>query len=197
MLSPRFFHTTRLIHVYVSSALFFLLIMFSLTGITLNRQWYHAAGAESAALSKPLPAALHPLSHEKSAELVAWITETWHLPAPDSLNFDTEFDEVSLDYQLPAGYAYVTITAGEATVDYKRGSLLGLLNDLHKGRHTGPVWTWVIDLSAGACIAFAITGFVLLLQKRRRRTVTLVCAAIGAATPAFIVWWFVPLMSVT
>ena len=36
------------------------------------------------------------------------------------------------------------------------------LNDLHKGRHTGVVWSWFIDIFAVCCLVFCITGFLIL-----------------------------------
>ena len=36
--------------------------------------------------------------------------------------------------------------------------LLGVLNDLHKGRDTGSKWKWLIDVSALFLVVVAVTG---------------------------------------
>ena len=46
------------------------------------------------------------------------------------------------------------------------------LNDLHKGRDTGPVWYWFIDVFAGVCIVFCLTGLVLLQFHASKRPST-------------------------
>ena len=37
-----------------------------------------------------------------------------------------------------------------------------VINDLHKGRDTGPIWKAIIDVSAGLLLFISITGLVLL-----------------------------------
>ncbi len=48
---------------------------------------------------------------------------------------------------------------GNATFERTDRGLIAVLNDPHKGRHSGPVWALFIDLIAIACVVFAITGF--------------------------------------
>jgi hypothetical protein len=48
------------------------------------------------------------------------------------------------------------------------------LNDLHKGRNSGGLWSFIIDLSAFLMIVFSITGLLLALAQRRiNRTLSL------------------------
>ena len=53
------------------------------------------------------------------------------------------------------------------------------LNDLHKGRHTGPVWSVLIDVTAGLLGVMAVSGIWLLLYVRRRRTSGLWVGLVG------------------
>ena len=39
---------------------------------------------------------------------------------------------------------------------------MAVINDLHKGRDTGPAWAAVIDVSAGLMVVISLTGLVLL-----------------------------------
>ncbi len=49
---------------------------------------------------------------------------------------------------------------------------IAYFNDLHKGRNTGIAWTIFIDVAAAACVFFALTGLVLLWIQARQRTST-------------------------
>ena len=44
------------------------------------------------------------------------------------------------------------------------------MNDLHKGRNTGSVWSVVIDVSAVVLSLVAVSGIWLLLYVKRRRS---------------------------
>ena len=67
--------------------------------------------------------------------------------------------------------AYATIE--RETGDYElTETLLGfiaILNDLHKGRDTGEIWSWVIDISAMILVLSSISGFYLILGLKNRR----------------------------
>jgi len=73
----------------------------------------------------------------------------------------------------------------EDTVAFNRFGIwtLGIayFNDLHKGRNTGLVWKLFIDLVAGACVFFALTGLVLLWIQARQRTSTWPLVSLGVA----------------
>ncbi|MEC8427647.1 MAG: PepSY-associated TM helix domain-containing protein, partial [Pseudomonadota bacterium] len=81
---------------------------------------------------------------------------------------------------------------GTLLIEHKQGSLLALLNDLHKGRHTGPAWSWLIDISAAVISIFAITGMIILLQHKRYRRAGLSAAFAGTLLPCLYYWLYVP-----
>ena len=99
-----------------------------------------------------------------------------------------------LDYPLPAGFAYAELdfTTGELNLDYQTGGFLSLIGDLHKGRYTGEVWSWVIDTSAVLMIIFAITGMIILFQNRKKRLAGIWITVLGIATPLVIYLCWVP-----
>ena len=55
-----------------------------------------------------------------------------------------------------------------------------MLNDLHKGRHTNSVWSWVIDISAIFLTVLSLTGIGLFLYLKRLRVAGLLTALVGA-----------------
>lgn len=57
-----------------------------------------------------------------------------------------------------------------------------VFNDLHKGRHTGSTWSWIIDISAILLVVVAITGLAMQFLLKRRRRSALTLAGIGSAS---------------
>lgn len=194
------FSFARLLHVYTSTSLFVLMILFCLTGITLNHRWYHSDGNQISELSDPLENAileewgLLPDWNPDITKISADIKERYRLDQPYSIDLDDEFKEVVLEYKVPAGFATVSIQAEEniVIVEKESGSLLGILNDLHKGRHSGTAWSWVIDISAALMILFSITGLIILYQGKRFKKWGNLTLAAGLISPLLIYWCFVP-----
>lgn len=191
-----FFSLSRWLHVYTSAALFGLLVFFCITGILLNRGWYGAKG-ETTFEELPMVAELRgPVgsSIPDGEALSSWIEGRYGWSSPSSIDMDLDIGEVIVAYDMPAGFASVTFdfSADAVIVERHQGSVLAILNDLHKGRHSGHVWAWVIDLSAVAMLVFAVTGIILLLQNRRIRKTGLWATALGVLTPIALYLLFVP-----
>lgn len=123
-----------------------------------------------------------------------YIEKQTGLREPRKIDMDLELGEITFDYPLPAGYAFVTVftNGAEVVMEYEKGNLWAILNDLHKGRHTGPYWSWVIDLSAAFMIVFAITGLAILLQVGKRRAMGLILVVSGTLFPWLIYVTLVP-----
>jgi uncharacterized protein len=63
---------------------------------------------------------------------------------------------------------------------------IAYFNDLHKGRHAGKAWSWLIDLLAIACVVFALTGLVILQLHAHHRPLTWPLVAAGLLLPLVI-----------
>lgn len=75
-----------------------------------------------------------------------------------------------MDFKGP-GYnasVFVDVTSEFVEVETTNYGVIALLNDLHKGRNSGEVWKWFIDITALLMIFFVLTGVCLLLPKKRR-----------------------------
>ena len=120
------------------------------------------------------------------------------LSNPKSIDYLPDAGELTLDYPLPAGYAFVTVILEEQLVEvaYKKGSFIGLLNDLHKGRYSGKLWQWLIDISAGFMLLFSITGLVILLQNAKHRRLASWLVIMGTFTPVFLYFIAVPRITI-
>ncbi len=196
--AKRLFSISRWLHIYISTALFSLLLFFSITGITLNHaEW---AGTGSPVIESELklaPALLARLQQQDTAaiaDLQSWLESNTGLAQPRSLDSHWELGEINFDYPLPAGYVFITvfIEDGIALIESKNGSLIGLLNDLHKGRHTGRAWVLLIDISALLICIFAVTGLIILLQHKHYRSAGLIAAVSGTLVPWLLYLWLVP-----
>lgn len=167
-------HTLKLartIHIYVSMALLLLMLFFAFTGITLNHpQWFNADTAESDYQEINLPEHLLPVepltpAWQESAKY--WLNSEFSLSLTEA---EISEDEVAIVQSKPGRYQSLTIDVYEqmAFYEHREYGVIAILNDLHKGRHAGVVWQWVIDISAVLMIIFSLTGAYLLLPQRKK-----------------------------
>ena len=186
---------------WISAALSLIgLLLFAVTGITLN----HAAD---------IPA--EPVTVEQTATLPAPLLERLSAfpkdttdPVPDAVArwasdalkariagrpTETTADEIYVSLPEPGGDGWLTIdrATGEALRERTTRGWVAYLNDLHKGRDTGPVWCWFIDVFAAACIVFAATGFALTWMHARQRPSTWPLLGLGLLIPALIALLFI------
>jgi hypothetical protein len=103
--------------------------------------------------------------------------------------------EVYVALARPGGDAWLSIDRETGAVEHEKTTrgAVSLLNDLHKGRNTGKAWSWFIDIFAGACVIFTVTGLILLQFHARARPLTWPLVAAGLAAPVILVILFVHL----
>jgi hypothetical protein len=190
---------------WISSALCLLgMVMFSVTGITLN----HASQIESrpkvvtreaelpenlqslltAAAAKARPGAAAALP----GEVEQWLSANLPVDLRDRVA-EWSQDEVYVPLPRPGGDAWVRIGLEGGAVEYEstdRG-WISYLNDLHKGRHSGVAWSWFIDVFAVACLLFSITGLLILKMHAPSRPTTWPMVGMGIVVPALLALLFV------
>lgn len=181
---------------WISSAICLIgMLLFAITGITLN----HAASMEGKAQvsqwSGELPADLSDAlsAHDPSdavlpAPLRAWLRAQigQRIPAKAAEWSD---EEVYLSLPRAGGDAWLAIERETGAVEYERTDRgwVALLNDLHKGRHTGTAWSWFLDIFAIACLVFCLTGLVLLKLHAGHRPSTWPMVGAGLLIPLLLV----------
>jgi len=184
---------------WISAALSLVaLLLFSVTGITLN----HAAQIESKPrvvnLKETLPASLlRSLQGERAADAPLpgnvndWLADALDVRAQGRKG-EWSDGEVYVSLPRPGGDAWISIDRETGTIEYERTDRgwIAWLNDLHKGRNTGTAWRWFIDLFAAACLLFALTGLWLLQLHARQRGKTWPLVAAGLLLPLLIVVLF-------
>lgn len=187
----------RRIHIYVSMALLIVTLFFSVTGITLNRPELF----ESSRPNISYKALLIPeqvlfeqpgLFRPDKEELIGYLRERADLGGfASSIDTYTELDngaliqgELSLDFKGP-GYnatVFIDMVTREAEIEITDYGVVALLNDLHKGRNSGDIWKWFIDITALLMVVFVVTGLCLLLPKKKTLIVALRWCLFGTLT---------------
>jgi hypothetical protein len=176
------------------------MVLFAITGITLN----HAGEIEGAPQVTTRAATLPPdllATLSGAAEsgkqplpqmLGAWIGSTFGV-SPGDRQAEWSADEVYLPLPRPGGDAWLTIEreSGLATHEVTTRGWVSYLNDLHKGRNAGVAWSWFIDIFAGACIVFCLTGLVLLQFHARTRPATWPLVGLGLVAPLILAILFI------
>lgn len=199
--TKQMFKICRWIHVYLSTVLFSLFLFFCVTGLFLNHtQWFKSDQSTSVSQIE-LPENLAAIAKEDQEnarkQLESFIENRFGLFKPRQITLDREFNEWRFDYPLPAGYAYIIVEneSGLIELEHQEGSLVSLLNDLHKGRHTGTAWSWVIDISAILLSLMALSGLFILFQQAKWRVHGVLFIIIGTIIPWLIYWLWVPQVS--
>lgn len=185
---------------WISSALTLAgLLVFAVTGITLNhaasieakpalrsgtfvleageRALLDGAATGSGSARAPLPTALNgPLQQRTGLDWGEGATAEWSA------------DEVYLPLPRPGGDAWLRIdrASGELEWEDSDRGVIAWLNDLHKARHTGAVWSAFIDIFAIVCVMASITGLLLLWLHARKRPSTWPLVAAGLVLPALL-----------
>ena len=174
------------------------MFLFAATGITLN----HAGSIEAAPqvttrtaqLPAPLLAALTaaPQGSALPEEVRQWIAANVGVSI-DGRKVEWQKDEVYVSLPRPGGDAWLTIdrTGGDIEYELTDRGWISYLNDLHKGRNTGLLWSLFIDSFAVVCLIFCITGFFLLQFHAARRPATWPVVGLGVVIPIVLLLLFV------
>lgn len=80
-------------------------------------------------------------------------------------------DQCEVTFEGPgyAATARIQRRTGKYDLDVTANDLVTMLNDLHKGRHTGFVWSLCIDATAIVGTLVSVSGFVLIFFLKLRR----------------------------
>jgi hypothetical protein len=171
------------------------LLLFCVTGITLNHAGAIGASPKVIARDAQLPdelRALNPAGYSADpGALLDWLENAFDLSLRDPVIEESD-GELYLSSPGPGRDAWVSIdrATGKAHAEITDRGWVAYFNDLHKGRNTGIVWTVFIDVVAGACVFFSLTGLALLWIQARQRTATwpLVSLGVGAIVALMIVF---------
>jgi len=175
------------------------MLMFAITGITLN----HAADIDAVPqltnIEKTVPddqlASLDSLEEGPvmlPRSLRNWLSDNGIAPPSDK---EGEWDGVELYVSWPGPgqdhWLSIDVEMGELVYEGTDRGWIAYFNDLHKGRNTGGVWSWFIDIFSAVVIIFTITGLQLLLKQAPHKASTWPVTALGLLIPVFIMLVFI------
>ncbi|HEX7990042.1 MULTISPECIES: PepSY-associated TM helix domain-containing protein [unclassified Stenotrophomonas] len=180
---------------WISSAVCLIgMLLFSLTGITLN----HASKIEAKPqvqnqqLELPAPV-LKALGDREDgnaplpARVADWLSNRLEVSI-GSREAEWSPEEIYLSMPGPGSDAWLSIDRETGAVEFEktRRGWVSYFNDLHKGRNAGPGWGWFLDVFAVACLVFCITGLFLLHLHARQRRMTWPLVGLGLLIPLLI-----------
>jgi hypothetical protein len=181
---------------WVSSAVCLVgMLLFALTGVTLN----HAGEIEGAPVTRrsstTLPAAIVATLAGRPATNATTVPGDVARAIASGLSVDVagraaewSDDEIYVALPRAGGDAFVTVDRASGLVEYERTDRgwVSYLNDLHKGRNTGVVWKAFLDVFSLGCVVFCLSGLVLLQMHAGQRPTTWPLVGLGLVVPLLI-----------
>jgi hypothetical protein len=206
-LNIRFAKLMLWLHIYVSMFGLAAVLFFSVTGITLNHpdwfsgnserqfqaegeidlKWLGTGTSPDQGDDPPNPAG--PVAR---LEIVEHLRKTHGVRGAADLRVDDRECTVSFRGAGYAADAIIDRESGHYNLTQTEHGFIAVINDLHKGRDTGPVWSAVIDISAVVLTVISLTGLTLLFYLKLRRKPGVVVILVGAAVIAVICLYWVP-----
>lgn len=176
------------------------MLLFAITGITLN----HAGAIESKPRTVEVQGQLPPdlIAAAKTAQaskstlpepIRLWLAKEVGAKVPKGAAIEWTDEEAYIALPRPGGDGWVTFDAGGGEVMHEatdRG-WIAYLNDLHKGRNSGPVWSLFLDVFAVGCVVFCVTGLILMQLHSHARKITWPLVGLGLVIPLLLALLFI------
>ncbi|MDO5102007.1 MAG: PepSY-associated TM helix domain-containing protein [Lautropia sp.] len=184
------------------------MLLFSLTGITLNHaSWFDARPRVSShdgilpdslqvtlaeAMRQARPTTQPSYQAPLPAAVSEWLQQQWQVSTAGK-KAEWSADEIYLSMPRPGGDAWLRIDPESGEIEYELtdNGWISYVNDLHKGRHTGAAWRWFIDLVAIACLIFSITGLWIMKLHAANRPSTWPLVGFGLLLPVLLMLLFI------
>ena len=175
---------SRWMHIYGSMISFAIVFFFSITGITLNHPDYFAGELKTTQEKGKLDSnwVMNKDTNKiAKLEIVEFLRKNHNIKAAVS-EFRIDDTQCTISFKGPgyAADAFINRENGAYELTLLRAGIVGIMNDLHKGRDTGSKWQWVIDISAVLLVLVSLTGMILILYIKRKKWSGLFIAIAGA-----------------
>jgi len=171
---------SRWLHIYLSMASFGILFFFAVTGLTLNHTEWFASQQRTAQIRGTMRTEWLRGNEVAKLEVVEFLRQTHHIQGAMA-DFRIDDSQCGISFRGP-GYTadtFVDRKTGQYDLTETRNGFFAVMNDLHKGRDSGPRWSMLIDLSAVLMTLVSLTGMVLIFLLKRYRASGLMAAAVG------------------
>lgn len=176
------------------------MLLFAVTGVTLNHADIIPAAPHVTKLEGQMPA--DPLASLRKAQADQaplpdparqWLGKYMKITAPKKAAVEWSDGEAYVALPRPGGDAWLTVDTETGAVAYERTDRgwISYINDLHKGRNTGLVWKWFLDIFAVGAVVFCATGLLLLWLHSHARKSTWPLVGAGLIIPLILALLFI------
>ncbi len=181
---------TRTLHIYLTMFAFLMMMFFALTGILLNHEDL-LPGESVTDVTGTLPDSL--LTGPDKLMVVEALRHDFGAVGAVG-TFDVNDDQLYVELKGPGrtSEAEIDRATGALTLTIRRRGALVLLDDLHRGKDSGPAWRWVIDISGVLLFLASLSGIVMWIALPRRRKWGVVSLLLGTVLAVAIWLWMVP-----
>jgi uncharacterized protein len=184
-------HLAFTLHIYFSMAGLVLVLLFAVTGLTLNHDDFGWSEPTTSTTMMTLPRSL--LDRPSQDAIGQYLRGALSLQSP-AMKYRADDDEIDVTFTAPGSRTQVMIhrADGVARVESESRGLFAKLDDLHKGLDSGNVWRGVIDITAVLLILSSITGILTLVSLPKRRVTGFLAGAVVGVVLAVVYWLAVP-----
>jgi hypothetical protein len=170
----------------------FVMLLFGITGFTVNHEeLFGATTPRSTDTTGQTPEDL--IAKKDSLRIVEHLRSTFHITGAMT-SFDDLDQSLSIGFKEPGQVWEIEIdkSTGKTSVHNDAFNFFAVINNLHRGRYSGPSWKWVIDISAILIVIACLTGVVLWLVLPKRRKLGTAAILVGTLGALAIYAWLVP-----
>ena len=170
------------------------ILFFSVTGIMLNHEdWFGFSEPQTHKTEGMFPAEMLKGKEPDKLTIVEKLRKDFG--ATGALNsFDVQSDQLDIVFKSPARRAEAVIDrpGGHIEMTYETHGLAGRIAELHRGTDAGPVWSYVIDITAILLTITSLTGLILWLLVPKWRPLGLTALGLCIVICAIIYFVYVP-----
>lgn len=187
---------SRWLHIYLSMFSFVILFFFAVTGITLNHTDWFADAQSTTNIKDSLQKEwvnVEDSTRIPKLEIVEYLRNK-HKTTGALSEFTIDEYQCTIAFSGP-GYSadyFVDRESGKYDLTIMRTGLVGILNDLHKGRDSGKAWAWLIDISAVLMILVSLTGLLMLFFLKKKRVTGVLVIVVGGILSYIVYKIWVP-----
>jgi len=175
---------------------FAVVLFFAVTGLTLNHAEAFSHGEVVKNISGSFTAKeMGAKDHPDTLAIVEHVRNVDHVHgAVNTEDLRVEDDEITFSFRGPGYSADTTVdrATGKYEVVETKAGFVAVMNDLHKGRDSGRVWSAVIDASAILLTLVSFSGLALIFFIYKRRTSGLLLAVVATVVCVLLYRIWVP-----
>ncbi|MEO7411791.1 MAG: PepSY-associated TM helix domain-containing protein [Opitutaceae bacterium] len=182
----------RSVHIYLTMLGLLVMLLFGVTGFTINHEGGMTASTPVVSeVEGKVPMAL--ITAHDELRIVEHLRQAFSIKGAMT-DFTEIPDEFAIAFKEPGQVWDITVAKGNGQVTARREEydFVAIINNLHRGRYTGPAWSLVIDFSAILIVLACLTGFVLWLALPKRRQLGIAFLALGTVATMAVIYALVP-----